>query len=105
VTTQQSPGARDGRAIAVYTGARLGLFVLCLGLAWVAGLDGAVLLVVALLASGVLSWFVLRRPRLAMSGAVDRRVSRAHNRVDARAAAEDAYVDSLQGTTPPDRSA
>jgi hypothetical protein len=40
-----------------------------------------------------------------MSGAVERRVSRGHHRIDARAAAEDAYVDSVQGTTPPDRSA
>ena len=105
MTIQQSPGARDGRAIAVYTGARLGLFALCLALAWVAGLNGGVLLIVALLASGLLSWFVLRRPRLAMSGAVERRMSRVQSRIDQRSSAEDAYVDALPGTTPPDRSA
>ena len=105
MTTQQSPGPRDGRAIAVYTGARLGLFVLCLVLAWVVGLNGGMLLIVALVASGVLSWFVLRRPRVAMSTAVERRVARVQHRIDARSAAEDAYVDSLQGTHPPDRSA
>lgn len=77
--------------------------MLCLVLAWVAGLNGALLLIVALLASGVLSWFVLRRPRLAMSGAVERRVTRLQRSIDSRAAAEDAYVDSLQGTCSPDR--
>ena len=98
---QQSPGQRDGRAIAVYTCARFALFALCLVLAWVAGFSGPLLLVVALIASGVLSWFVLRRPRIAMSGAVERRMSRLQSSIDARASAEDAYVDSLQGTTHP----
>lgn len=105
MTTRQSPGPREGRAIAVYTLARLGLFALCLALAWVAGLGGAVLLIVALLASGLLSWFVLRRPRLAMSGVVERRVSRVQRRIAERSAAEDAYVDPVQGTIRPDRSA
>ena len=81
--------------------ARFALFALCLVLAWVAGLSGPLLLVVALIASGVLSWFVLRRPRIAMSGAVERRMSRLQSSIDARAGAEDAYVDSLQGTTHP----
>lgn len=80
----------------VYTAARFGLFAGCLVLGWLAGLGGAVLLIAALLVSGLLSWFVLRRQRIAMGAAVDRGLGRARNRIESRAAAEDAYVDSLQ---------
>ena len=95
-TTQPPARPRDGRAVAVYTLARAGLFVLCLVLGWVAGLTGLLLLVAALLVSGVLSWFLLQRQRLAMSGAVERTVTRARRRLDDGAAAEDAYVDRLE---------
>jgi len=105
VTTAQSSGRpHDGRAIAVYTSARVGLLVVCLALGWVAGFDGPALVIVALLVSGALSWFLLRRQRLAMSGAVERRVSRLRGRIDARAASEDAYVDALQGIQSEDRT-
>lgn len=99
MTVQQSPGRRDGRAIVVYTAARAGLLIVCLVLGWVAGLSGALLLIVALLVSGLLSWFLLQRQRLAVGGAVERRISRARERIDRRAAAEDAYVDAMQGNT------
>ena len=94
----------NGRAVVVYTLARVGLFAGCLLLCWVAGFDGIVLLVAALLLSGVLSWFLLQRQRLAMSAVVDRRVTRMRERLAARASAEDAYVDKLeQQHTPADR--
>jgi hypothetical protein len=104
VTPLQSPGRRDGRAIAVYTAARVGLFWLCAVLGWLAGLSGPVLLIVALLVSGVLSWFLLRRQRIAMGGVVERRVTGVRDRLDARAAAEDAYVDAIQGMPSKDRT-
>ena len=95
---------RDGRAVAVYTVARAGLLVLCLVLGWVAGLTGPFLVIVALLVSGVLSWFLLGRQRTAMGGAIERRLERAKVRANRRAAAEDAYVDSLQGRPTRDRT-
>ena len=104
MTSLQSPGRRDGRAIVVYTSLRVGLFVLCAALGWLAGLSGPLLLIAALLVSGVLSWFVLRRQRIAMGGAVERRVSGLRSRLDARAASEDAYVDAMQGITSEDRT-
>ena len=91
-------GRHDGRAVVVYTAARLGLFLVCVVLGWVAGLSGAPLLIAALVVSGLLSWFVLSRQRIAMGSVVERRVNRLQQRIDARAAAEDAYVDALQGS-------
>jgi hypothetical protein len=96
-------GRHDGRAVVIYTAARLGLFLVFVVLGWVAGLSGPLLLIVALLLSGLLSWFLLRRQRVAMGGVVERRVNRLRDRIDSRAAAEDAYVDALQGTN--DRTA
>ena len=87
---------RDGRAVAVYTLARAGWFLLCLLLGRVAGFTGLLLLVLALLVSGVLSWFLLQRQRLAMSGAVERTVTRVRRRIDDGTAAEDAYADRLE---------
>jgi Protein of unknown function (DUF4229) len=98
--TARSPGRRGGRAIVVYTAARAGLLALCLVLGWVAGFSGPVLLILALLVSGLLSWFLLRRQRIAMGGAVERKVGRLHERIDSRAAAEDAYVDTLEVRPP-----
>jgi Protein of unknown function (DUF4229) len=86
---------RDGRAVAVYNLWRLGLLAGCLALGWVAGLRGALLLFVALLVSGVLSWFLLARQRVAMGTAVEHAVDRTRRRLRARAQAEDAYVDRL----------
>lgn len=91
-------GRHDGRAVVIYTAARLGLFLVCAALGWLAGLSGPFLLIAALLLSGLLSWFLLRRQRIAMGGVVEGRVSRLRERIDSRAAAEDAYVDALQGT-------
>lgn len=78
-----------------YNASRAGLLVLCLGLGYVAGLRSALLIVAALLISGVLSWFLLRPQRVAMGLAVERSVARGQRRFAARAAAEDAYVDQL----------
>ena len=97
-------GRHDGRAVVVYTAARVGLFLGCLVLGWITGLDGALLLIAALLVSGVLSWFLLRRQRVAMGNVVGRRVERVQGRLDARAAVEDAYVDAMHGMQSQDRN-
>ena len=104
MTSPQSPGRRDGRAIVIYTGLRVGLFVGCAALGWLAGLSGPVLLIAALLVSGVLSWFLLRRQRIAMGSVVERRVSGMRSRIDERASAEDAYVDAMRGIPSKDRT-
>lgn len=104
MTSPQSPGRRDGRAIVIYTAARAGLLGICLILGWVAGLSGPFLIIVALLVSGLVSWFVLSRQRIAMGGEVERRVNRVRDRIDSRAAAEDAYVDALERVPFEDRT-
>jgi Protein of unknown function (DUF4229) len=74
---------------------RLALFVVCLVVVYVVGFRGFLALLVALVASGLLSLFLLSRQRTAMSVAVDRRMSRFRARAQGRTQAEDAYVDSL----------
>ena len=84
------------RAVLVYNLCRLGLLVVCLGLGWLAGIrNWLVLIVAALLVSGLLSWFLLRRQRTQMGQAVERAVARGQARMGAHTAAEDAYVDSV----------
>ena len=86
----------EGTAVVVYTVARAALLAVCLLLGWLAGFSGLPLLVVALLVSGLLSWFLLQRQRLAMGSAVEHAVTRVRGRLDERAAAEDAYADQLE---------
>jgi hypothetical protein len=71
--------------------------VACCLLGYLAGLRGLALLAVAVLVSGVLSWFLLARQRAAMAEVVGGAVSRGRAKVAARTAAEDAYVDALAG--------
>lgn len=84
-----------GRAIVVYNLGRLVLLAACLGLGWLAGLQGIWLIVAALLVSGVLSWFLLARQRVRMGLAVEHSVGRQRGRWAERAASEDQYVDKL----------
>lgn len=83
---------------ASYTLRRLGLFVATLALA-VALLRGApffVVLLVATLASSVLSYFLLAGPREAMARSVSQRVGSLNERLDAAAASEDALLDAVE---------
>jgi hypothetical protein len=84
-----------GRAILLYNLGRLALLAACLGLGWLAGLQGIWLIVAALLVSGVLSWFVLARQRVRMGLAVEQTVGRRRRHWAERTAAEDRYVDDL----------
>jgi hypothetical protein len=83
------------RAFLVYNLVRLGLLLGCLGIGWLAGVHSVWLIVGALFVSGVLSWFLLRRQRVAMGVAVEQTVERSRVRMGARTADEDAYVDAL----------
>ena len=84
------------RSVLAYNAGRLGLFVACAVLGFVAGLRGLVLLAVALLVSGVLSWFLLARQRAAMAEALGGAVDRGRAKLAERTAAEDAYAEALQ---------
>jgi hypothetical protein len=83
------------RAVLVYNGLRLALFAACFGIGWVVGLRPLIaVLVLALLVSGVLSWFLLRPQREAMGRAVEQIAERSRIRMAERAAAEDDHQPS-----------
>jgi hypothetical protein len=79
-----------------YNFGRLGLFVGCAVLGYIAGLRGLLLLAAALLISGILSWFLLARQRAAMAEALGGAVTRNRSKLARRTAEEDAYADALQ---------
>ena len=87
--------------MAIYNVARLALLGVCVGLGWLAGLRGYLLIIAALLVSGVLSWFVLRQQREVMGAAVERTVERSRVRMAEHAAAEDHLVDEAIAARPP----
>jgi len=84
------------RSVVAYNLGRIGLFVGCAVLGYVAGLRGLLLLAAALLISGILSWFLLARQRAAMAEALGGAVARSRSKLASRTAAEDAYADALQ---------
>ena len=94
------PGSA-ARSALTYNLGRLGLFIVCVVLGWVAGLRSIWLLVAALLVSGVLSYFLLARQRIAMASAVTDVVTRSRERMARRTAEEDAYAASLHAQQPP----
>jgi hypothetical protein len=95
VAPQTATPPSPRRAVLTYNLYRLGLLAICLGIGWLLKLPGLVLIVSALFVSGVLSWFLLRRQRIAMGEAVEHTVARGQARMAARAAAEDGYVDRM----------
>ena len=84
------------RATIAYTTARILLFVAVLGALYLVGVRGLLLVALALLASGAISYVVLSRQRDAMSGAlvsglrgVRARASDFGSRIDEGASLED----------------
>jgi uncharacterized protein DUF4229 len=77
------------RATFAYTTARILLFVAAMGLIYLAGARGPLLLALALVVSGAASYILLSRQRDAMAGALGRRLSSFRSRLDAGASAED----------------
>jgi len=77
------------RATLSFTVLRLGLFVLAFILLYLAGARSFLLLGLAALISGLISYFVLSAQRNAMSGAIARRVGAFRERLDAGTRAED----------------
>jgi Protein of unknown function (DUF4229) len=77
------------RATFSYTLLRLALFAVVLGLLYLAGIGGVLLIALAALISGVLSYVLLSRQRDAMSGAMSNRLHSIRSRLDEGARAED----------------
>jgi Mn2+/Fe2+ NRAMP family transporter len=77
------------RPTLAYTSARILLFVAALVLLYLAGARGALLLALAIVVSGVVSFIVLSRQRDQMSGALASRVRSWRSRLDEGARAED----------------
>ena len=77
------------RATFSYSFARILLFVVALGLLYWAGARGPLLVGLALVISGIVSFVVLSRLRDSMSGAITSRISRFRDRLDEGSRAED----------------
>jgi len=98
------------RAVAVYSLARLLVLVGVGAALYLAGLRGLILLLAAVLGSGLVSYVLLAPQRAAMGAALERRLRRSRGlsaRIAASAAAEDAQLDALEAQrradpTPPD---
>jgi hypothetical protein len=83
------------KALLAYNAWRLLLLLGCLAIGFLLGLPGLWLVVSALLVSGVLSYFLLKRQRIAMGMAVESQIERGRARLAQKTAAEDAYVDAM----------
>lgn len=98
MTGDRPPGG--ARAVATYSLARLLVLVAVAAVLYLAGLRGTLLVLVALLGSGVVSYVLLAPQRAAMAVVLERSLRRRPRspsaRIAASAAAEDAYVDRLE---------
>lgn len=77
------------RATFAYTTARILLFVISLILLYLAGATGLLLIGLALVISGIVSFVLLSRQRDAMSAALAARISSFRSRLDEGTRAED----------------
>jgi hypothetical protein len=77
------------RSTIAYTTARILIFVAVTGLLYLAGAQGLLLLGLALLVSGIISYVVLSRQRGAMSAAITSRIQGFRGRLDSGTRAED----------------
>ncbi|HEY5360541.1 MAG TPA: DUF4229 domain-containing protein [Streptosporangiaceae bacterium] len=78
------------RATMSYTVLRLAIFAAALGLLYLAGARGILLLALAAVVSAVASVILLARQREAMAGSISRRVSSVREQLDEGSRAEDA---------------
>jgi cell division protein FtsW (lipid II flippase) len=95
--------------VLVYTSARVAIFAVTLAVLYAAGMRQLLLLLVAVLVSGLLSYLLLSRQRDAMSRAVVERGEGLRQRMRERTEAEDAADDAMrsggsgQGEPDPDQ--
>jgi Protein of unknown function (DUF4229) len=86
----------------VYTALRVGVFAVTLAVLYLLGMRQLLLLVVALLVSGLLSFVLLSRHRDAMSTAVTERGSSLRRRMREATEAEDAADDAMRAAEQPE---
>jgi hypothetical protein len=77
------------RATLYYTALRLGLFAVALGLLYLVGARGILLVGIAAVISALVSYLILGRYREAMAGSISRRITSARERLDDGTSAED----------------
>jgi biopolymer transport protein ExbB/TolQ len=82
--------------VLVYTASRLGVFVVVAAVLALLGMRGLLLLLVAVLVSGLLSFVLLSRQRDAMSQAVVQRGSSLRQRMREATESEDAADDAMR---------
>jgi hypothetical protein len=82
--------------VLVYTSARIAIFAVTLALLYAVGMRQVLLLVVAVLVSGLLSYLLLSRQRDAMSQVVVERGTGLRRRMRERTEAEDAADDAMR---------
>ena len=83
----------DVRAVLRYTAARTLLFCVTLGVLYLLGARAFLLVVLALLVSGLVSYVALSRQRDEFSAVISDKLQRFNRQVDADAAAEDGSPD------------
>ena len=77
------------RATLAYTAVRFVLFAVAVGLIYLAGARGLLLIALALLVSGAASYVLLSRMRDSMAGSINRRIESVRSRIDQGARVED----------------
>jgi NADH:ubiquinone oxidoreductase subunit 2 (subunit N) len=77
------------RATLAYTAVRFLLFVAAVGLIYLAGARGLLLIALALLVSGAASYVLLSRMRDSMASSINRRIESVRSRIDQGARVED----------------
>jgi hypothetical protein len=77
------------RATFAYTAARILLFAVVLGVLYLVRVRGVLLLGLAVLISGIISFVVLSRQRDAISASITSRIGNFHERLDEGTRAED----------------
>jgi hypothetical protein len=82
------------RSVLIYTLARLALFGATVGVLFLTGARGFLLLALSILISGIISFVLLSRQRDAVSNSVTRRAARMRENLAAGAAREDHHEDS-----------
>ncbi len=77
------------RATLAYTAVRFVLFAVAVGLIYLAGARGLLLIALALLVSGAVSYILLSRMRDSMASSINRRIESVRSRIDEGSRVED----------------
>ena len=77
------------RATLAYTAVRFVLFAVAVGLIYLAGARGLLLIALALLVSGAASYVLLSRMRDSMASSINRRIESVRSRLDEGSRVED----------------